>query len=79
MSCSLSHRELRLMAFLMVNPHMYFSADALLDRVWGIDAEVEQGTVWVHISYLRKKMEALGTRAVIVSKRNIGYALEEAP
>ena len=78
-SCTLSHRELRLMAFLMLNPHMYFSADALLDRVWGIDAEVEQGTVWVHISYLRKKMEALGTRAVIVSKRNIGYALEEAP
>ena len=78
-SCALSNRELKLTEFLMMNPRVYFSADALLDKVWGIDAEVEQGTVWVHISYLRKKLEALGSRAVILSKRGIGYALEETP
>ena len=77
-SVSLSHREYQLLEFLMRNPRMYFSADTLLDRVWGMDAEVEQGTVWVHISYVRKKLEALGAHAVITSKRGIGYALEEA-
>ena len=76
-SCPLSRRELQLLEFLMRNPHLYFSADVLLDRVWGLDAEVEQGTVWVHISYLRKKFETLGAHAVIASKRGIGYALEE--
>ena len=45
--------------------------------MWGLDADVEQGTVWAHISYVRKKLEALGAHAVIASKRGIGYALEE--
>ena len=77
-SCPLSRREFQLLEFFMRNPRVYFSADALLDRVWGFDAEVEQGTVWVHISYLRKKFETLGAHAIIASKRGIGYALEEA-
>ncbi len=76
-SCPLSRRELQLLEFLMRNPRVYFSADTLLDRVWGLDAEVEQGTVWVHISYLRKKFETLSAHAIIASKRGIGYALEE--
>ena len=74
---SLSRREYQLMELFMNNPGMLFSADTLLDRVWGMDGIVEQGTVWVHISYLRKKMADLGVKAVIRSKRGVGYALEE--
>ena len=75
-SVSLSRREYQLLEFLMNNPGIYFSADTLLDRVWGMDAITEQGTVWVHISYLRKKIASLGAHAVIQSKRGVGYALE---
>lgn len=75
--CSLSPREFQLMEFLMRNPRLYFSADALLDHVWGLGAEVEQSTVWVHVSQLRKKLEEYGAHAAIVSRRNVGYALEE--
>ena len=74
---SLSNREYHLIELFMRNPHVYFSADALLDRVWGMDAEVEYGTVWVHISGLRKKLESLGAHVEILSKRGVGYALEE--
>ena len=77
-SVALSRREYQLLEFLMTNPGIYFSVDTLLDRVWGMDALPEQGTVWVHISYLRRKMTALGARAAIQSKRGIGYALEES-
>ena len=73
----LSNREYHLIELFMRNPHVYFSADALLDRVWGMDAEVEYGTVWVHISGLRKKLESLGAHVEILSKRGVGYALEE--
>ena len=66
-----------MMELFMNNPGVLFSADTLLDRVWGMDGIVEQGTVWVHISYLRKKMADLGVSAVIRSKRGVGYALEE--
>ena len=75
-SCPLSHREYHLIELFMRNPHIYFSADTLLDRVWGMDADVEYGTVWVHISGLRKKLESLGSKAEIRSKRGVGYALE---
>ena len=78
-SLTLSRREYQLMEFLMNNPGIYFSADTLLDRVWGMNAFSEQGTVWVHISYLRKKMASLNARAEIRSKRGVGYALEELP
>ena len=72
---SLSHREYHLIELFIRNPHIYFSADTLLDRVWGMDADVEYGTVWVHISGLRKKLESLGSRAEIRSKRGVVYAL----
>ena len=73
---SLSRREYQLMELFMNNPGVIFSADTLLDRVWGMDGIVEQGTVWVHVSYLRKKMMDIGAAAVIRSKRGIGYVLE---
>ncbi len=76
-TCPLSNREYHLIELFMRNPHVYFSADTLLDRVWGMDAEVEYGTVWVHISGLRKKLESLGAHVEILSKRGVGYALEE--
>ena len=76
-TCSLSHQEYHLTELFIRNPHIYFSADTLLDRVWGMDADVEYGTVWVHISGLRKKLESLGSRTEIRSKRGVGYALEE--
>ena len=76
-SCPLSHREYHLIELFMRNPHIYFSADTLLDRVWGMDAEVDYGTVWVHISGLRKKLESLNAGVEIRSKRGVGYALEE--
>ena len=76
-SCPLSHREFHLIELFMRNPHIYFSADTLLDRVWGMDAEVDYGTVWVHISGLRKKLESLDAGVEIRSKRGVGYALED--
>ncbi len=76
-TCPLSHREYHLIELFMRNPHIYFSADTLLDRVWGMDAEVDYGTVWVHISGLRKKLESLDAGVEIRSKRGVGYALEE--
>ena len=76
---SLSRREYQLMELFMNNPGVILSADTLLDRVWGMDGVVEQGTVWVHISYLRKKIADLGSSAVIRSRHGVGYALEAEP
>lgn len=75
-SFSLSKLEFRLMELFMLNQGIYFSSEKILERIWGYDTEAEIGTVWVYISYLRKKLTALGSNVEIISKRNIGYALE---
>lgn len=75
-SCSLSRLEYQLMELFMSNPGITFSADSLLERVWGCDSDAEVGSVWVYISYLRKKLTALDADVEIRSKRGLGYSLE---
>ncbi len=75
-TCALSRLEYQLMELLMRNPGITFSADMLLERVWGCDSDTEIGSVWVYISYLRKKLAALDADVEIRSKRGLGYSLE---
>ena len=62
----------------MANPHRIFSAERLMEKIWGFDTEAEINVVWVYVSYLRKKLAAIGANVVIKASRNIGYSLEEA-
>lgn len=68
--------EYRLMELLMLNKGVYLSTEDLLVKVWGYDTEAELGTVWVYISYLRKRLSALDANVTIAAKRNVGYRLE---
>lgn len=49
-----------------------------MDRIWGYDSDTEINVVWVYISYLRKKLEALQANIQIKATRNVGYSLEES-
>lgn len=60
----------------MLNQGIFLSSEDLLTRAWGYDTEAELGTVWVYISYLRKRLSALDADVTIAMKRNIGYRLE---
>lgn len=68
--------EYQLMELLMLNQGIYLSSEDLLVKVWGYDTEAELGTVWVYISYLRKRLAALNANVAIRAKRNVGYTLE---
>lgn len=70
--------EYRLMELLMLNKDVYLSSEKLLIKVWGYDTEAELGTVWVYISYLRKRLAALNADVTIAARRNVGYRLEVA-
>ena len=69
--------EYQLMEILMLNRGAYLSTEDLLVKIWGYDTEAELGTVWVYISYLRKRLSALCANVTITAKRNVGYMLEE--
>jgi DNA-binding response OmpR family regulator len=54
---SLTAKEFDLLSFLAANPNQVFSRDQLMDRVWGYSAALDTGTVTVHVSRLREKLE----------------------
>lgn len=69
----LTSTELRLLAFLVRHRGQALSKDQLLTQVWGYDA-YDHNLVEVHISALRRKLEAKGPR-LIQTVRGIGYRL----
>ena len=73
----LTATEYRIVALLMQNPGNLISAERLMEKIWGYDSETEISVVWVYISYLRKKLSALGANIQIRATRNAGYCLEE--
>ncbi len=68
-----------MMELLMMNQGRYLSTEDLLVKVWGYDSDAELGVVWVYISYLRKRLTAMNSRAEIRARRSIGYSLEVLP
>lgn len=56
--------EYQLIELLMLNKGIYLSTENLLTKVWGYDTDAELGTVWVYISYLRKRLTALSANVV---------------
>ena len=76
-SMSLTNKEFQMLELLMSNPHQYITTERFMEKIWGYDSQAELNVVWVYISYLRKKLTALGANIQIKAKRNAGYALEE--
>ncbi len=74
--CILPRQEYRLMEQLMEHHRIFLSSEDLLIKAWGYDAETDVNSVWLYISYLRKRLAAMKSLVRIVSKRNIGYRLE---
>ena len=76
MSIQLPKQEYRLMEQLMLNSSMFQSSEDLLVNAWGYNTETDINSVWLYISYLRKRLASLESKVEILSKRNIGYKLE---
>ena len=76
-SFKLTNREFQMMEFFMSNPHQVIAAERFMEKIWGYDSEAEINVVWVYISYLRKKLQALHADIQIRATRNVGYSLEE--
>ncbi len=72
----LPKQEYRLMEQLMANHTVFLSSEDLLSKAWGYDAETDVGSVWLYISYLRKRLTAMNSSVKIASKRSVGYRLE---
>ena len=68
--------EYKLMELLMLNRGICLSTEDILVKVWGYETEADIGVVWVYLSYLRKRLAALGSNVEIKARRGVGYTLE---
>lgn len=73
----LANREYQMMEMLLLNPKHLISTEQFYEKIWGLDNEAETDIVWVYLSYLRKKLKAIGADVEIRSSRNLGYSLEQ--
>lgn len=76
-SVRLSGREFQVMELFLRSPRQVFSAERIMEKVWGWDNEAEINVVWVNISNLRKKLKAVGSAMTLRANRGLGYLLEE--
>lgn len=49
----------------------------ILSRVWGADAEVEEGNLDTYIHFLRKRLVTVNSTLSLATVRGVGYRLEK--
>jgi DNA-binding response OmpR family regulator len=75
-SISLSPREFDLLLLLATQPEKVFSTEDLLAQVWGAEFIGQPQVVYVHIRWLREKLETdPGRPKRILTVRGVGYKL----
>ena len=72
---ALGQTEFKMLQFLLSNPNRVFSRAQLLDNVWGLNSDVEERTVDVHILRLRKALRASGITKLVETVRGAGYRI----
>lgn len=68
--------EFRLLRYFMERPQRVLSRQQILDGVWGMDADIDERTVDVHIRRLRKAINSAGETDPIRTVRAAGYAMD---
>ena len=71
----LSFKEFSICKILMANPGQVISKDTLITKAWGIESNAGDNNVEAYISFLRKKLNHLGSSARIETIRKAGYRL----
>ena len=71
----LTDKEVGIFEMLMRTPGSAVTKEQILAHVWGADAEFEENYVEVYVSYLRKKLKTMRSKAQIKTIRNLGYKL----
>ncbi|HWQ04541.1 MAG TPA: response regulator transcription factor [Longilinea sp.] len=73
---NLTPREFTLLSIIAQQPDRVFSIDELLERAWGAEFIGQPQVVYVHMRWLREKIEEDASHPVrIITVRGVGYKL----
>lgn len=71
----LTKNDYRILQSLMENKGKVVSRDALMQKLWETDCFVDENTLTVNITRLRKKLEQAGLTDFIITKKGMGYLI----
>lgn len=71
----LTKNDFRIMQILMENAGHVVSRSDLMNRLWESDSFIDDNTLTVNMSRLRKKLEENGLSGFLVTKKGIGYLI----
>lgn len=72
----LSKNEYRIIHTLMTNKGKVVSRDTIMTKLWETDCFIDDNTLTVNITRLRKKLESAGLSDFIATKKGLGYIVE---
>lgn len=76
-SISLSGKETKLLAYLMKNPGKAIESSILLDQSWDKDDEADETDLWIYISYLHQKLQAVNAHVTIAGEKGGPFTLSQ--
>ena len=69
----LTKNELRILEILMEHAGKVVSRDAIMTKLWESDSFIDDNTLTVNITRLRRKLEKEGLKEFIITKKGLGY------
>ncbi|WP_297518528.1 response regulator transcription factor [uncultured Clostridium sp.] len=73
----ISKNEMKILAYLIKNKNKIVSREDLMNYLWSTDFFVDDNTLSVNITRLRKKLESVGISRAIETRRGLGYIMSE--
>ncbi len=77
-SINVINKEFQLLEYFITNPNRILSKEQIYDKVWGYDNEIESNNLEAYLSFIRKKLKAIGAGVNIKAVRGMGYRMEKA-
>ncbi|MTL48964.1 DNA-binding response regulator, partial [Turicibacter sanguinis] len=71
----LTKNELKILGCLIKNQGQIVSRDVLMEHLWKSDLFVDDNTLSVNVTRLRKKLEEIGLKDAIETRRGLGYIM----
>ena len=72
----LTKNEFRILQILFERAGKIVSRDEIIERLWDSDEFIDDNTLTVNVARLRKKLESVGRKDMIRTKKGIGYLVE---
>lgn len=72
----LTKNEFKIMQVLMENKEKIIARDTLMLRLWESDSFIDDNTLTVNMTRLRKKLKEIGLQDIIITKKGAGYMVK---